>query len=202
MTKNIFREPRQGVVSHTAVSRLLAEDSQLHDWVGANTDELWQAAAQAVNALVKYPASQEPNQTGFALANNVEKSIYEVFAMHPDRAKRFGNAMASFTAGAGYELEHLFNVQDFDEVVAGANVSSDVKGRIQFMAHNFIFEQSIKNADVYLFRWIFHNWSDMYCMRILRNLIPALKKGAIILINDNFLPEPGTMDLWHEERLR
>lgn len=238
MTKNIFQEPRKGVVSHTAASRLLAEDSQLHDWVGASTDELWQAAAQTINALVKYPGSQEPNQTGFALANGVEKSIYEVFAMHPDRAKRFGNAMASFTAGTGYELEHLINghdwssigsglvvdvggsngfvsvglasafpqlrfvVQDFEEVVASANVSSDFKDRIQFIGHDFLSEQPIKNADVYLFRWIFHNWSDIYCVRILRSLIPALKRGAIILINDNVLPEPGTLDLWQEERLR
>ena len=70
------------------------------------------------------------------------------------------------------------------------------------MAHDFLSEQPIKNADVYLFRWIFHNWSDMYCIRILRNLIPALKGGAIILINDNVLPEPGTLGSWQEERLR
>lgn len=119
MTKNIFQEPRKGMVSHTAVSRLLAEDTQLHDWVGASTDELWQAAAQTVNALAKYPGSQEPNQTGFALANNVEKSIYEVFAMHPDRARRFGNAMASFIAGTGYELEHLINGFDWNSVENG-----------------------------------------------------------------------------------
>jgi hypothetical protein len=63
MTKRIFSEPRKGVVAHTAASRLLAEDSQVADWVGANTDELWQAASQTVNAMVKYPGSQEPNQT-------------------------------------------------------------------------------------------------------------------------------------------
>ena len=119
MTKNIFREPRKGVISHTAVSRLLAEDSKLHDWVGASTDELWQAATQTINALIKYPRSQEPSQTGFALANNMEKSIYEVFAMHPDRAKRFGNAMASFTEGTGYELEHLINGYDWGSIENG-----------------------------------------------------------------------------------
>lgn len=63
MTKHIFREPRKGVVVHTAASRLLAEDEQILDWVGASTDELWQAAAQTVNAMVKYPESQEPNET-------------------------------------------------------------------------------------------------------------------------------------------
>lgn len=65
MTKRIFHEPREGVVAHTAASRLMSEDSQVSDWVGASTDDLWQAAAQTVNAMVKYPGSQEPNQTVF-----------------------------------------------------------------------------------------------------------------------------------------
>lgn len=50
-------------MAHTAASRLLAEDSLMADWVGANTDELWQGVSQTVNAMVKYPGSQEPNQT-------------------------------------------------------------------------------------------------------------------------------------------
>lgn len=61
--KDIFHEPSPGVVAHNAVSRLLAEDQTLNDWVGACTDDLWQAASQTVNAMVKYPGSQEPNQT-------------------------------------------------------------------------------------------------------------------------------------------
>lgn len=63
VTKEIFSEPRPGVVAHNAVSRLLAEDQVIHDWVGASTDDLWQAAAQTCNALAKYPGSQEPNRT-------------------------------------------------------------------------------------------------------------------------------------------
>ena len=122
MTKNIFRECRKGIVSHTAVSRLLAEDQQLHDWAGINTDELWQSAAQTVNALVKYPGSQEPNETGFALANNTEKSIYEIFRQDPDRAKRFSNAMASFTSGTGYGLEHLIHGFDWSSIGKGTVV--------------------------------------------------------------------------------
>ena len=67
MTKHIFKEPRKGMVAHTAASKLLADDAQIHDWVGASTDELWQGASQTVNALVKWPDSQEPNQTARSL---------------------------------------------------------------------------------------------------------------------------------------
>lgn len=63
MTKHIFSEPRKNYVAHTAASRLLAEDQQMSDWVGASTGELWQAASQTVNAMVKFSGSQEPNQT-------------------------------------------------------------------------------------------------------------------------------------------
>jgi hypothetical protein len=45
------------------VLRLLAEDPAIHDWVGTRGDKLWQGAAQACNALEKYPGSQEPNET-------------------------------------------------------------------------------------------------------------------------------------------
>jgi len=70
MTQRIFCEPRKGVVAHTAVSRLLVEDSQMADWVGASTDELWQAASQTVNAMEKYPGSQEPNETVYPVSKN------------------------------------------------------------------------------------------------------------------------------------
>ncbi|MCJ1261773.1 hypothetical protein MMC22_001641 [Lobaria immixta] len=240
MTKHIFKEPRKGVVAHTAASRLLAEDKQILDWVATSTNELWQAASQTVNAMIKYPGSQEPNQTGFAIANGTEKSMYEELSQYPERAKRFGNAMDSYTKGTGYDLKHLIEnypwesigtgtvvdvggshgfvcvrlvntfrnirciVQDLPEVVAAgaSELPPALADRVTFMAHDFLTEQPVKNADIYFFRWIFHNWSDKYCIQILRNLIPALKPGAVILINDNCLPEPNTLSLWPEERIR
>lgn len=70
------------------------------------------------------------------------------------------------------------------------------------MPYDFFTEQPVKDADVYFFRWIFHNWSDKYCIKILQGLVPALKKGARIVINDNVLPEPGILPMWREEKLR
>lgn len=97
-----------------------------------------------------------------------------------------------------------FIVQDFEVVLANgaSNVPNGLKDRIDFMPHDFLTEQPVKGANVYFFRWIFHNWSDLYCIRILRNLIPALKTGTVVLINDFVLPEPGTLGLWQEERIR
>ena len=97
-----------------------------------------------------------------------------------------------------------FIVQDREEVVAESSqmVPEDVADRVTFMAHDFFTEQPVKNADVFFFRWILHNWSDKYCVRILRALIPALKPGARVLIQDILLPEPGTMHYYHERKMR
>ena len=94
-------------------------------------------------------------------------------------------------------------MQDLPQVVEDgeSKLAPELSDRVSFMAHDFN-EQPVKNADVYLFRWIFRNWSDKYCVQMLRNLIPALKSGAGVVINDNCLPEPSVLSLWQEERLR
>lgn len=92
--------------------------------------------------------------------------------------------------------------QDLSGVVEGVEVPEDVRGRVEVVAHNFLTEQPVKGADVYLFRWIFHDWSDKYSILILRNLIPALKPGAKIVIGEVCLPEPGEISCLLERRMR
>ncbi len=69
MAQRIFHEPRPGVVTHTAASRLLAEHEGLYNWLRFSTDDLWRAACYTSDAMAKFPGSEEPNQTGFALSN-------------------------------------------------------------------------------------------------------------------------------------
>lgn len=97
-----------------------------------------------------------------------------------------------------------FIVQDHDKVVAESlsMVPEDVAGRVTFMAHDFFTEQPVKKADVYFYRWILHNWSDKYCIKICRALIPALKPGALLLIQEILIPEPGTISRYEERKLR
>ena len=93
--------------------------------------------------------------------------------------------------------------QDLPDVVAAAApVPDDLKDRVQIVPHDFFRPQPVVGADAYLLRWIFHDWADAYAARILRALIPALKKGAKILVNEMCLPEPGTIPLTVERSLR
>jgi hypothetical protein len=96
-----------------------------------------------------------------------------------------------------------FVVQDLPKTVQSApKLEGDLGNRISFQAHDYHTKQPVKGADVYLYRWIMHNQSDPYAINMLRQLIPALKKGARVVINDHCLPEPGTESLWDEKIIR
>ncbi|KAI1452634.1 S-adenosyl-L-methionine-dependent methyltransferase [Annulohypoxylon moriforme] len=240
VAQRIFEEPRPGIIAHSAASRLLAEDPGVHDFVATCSDELWQAASQTCNAMVKFPGSEEPTETGFSLANNTNKPMYEFLSEYPERSNRFANMMRNFTEGRAFDLKYVtdfypweqhsggtivdvggsqgfvcialarkfpsmsFIVQDLEPVITEAqkNVPSDIANRVSFMAYDFFTPQPILGADVYFFRWIFHNWSDKYCIEILRNLIPALKQGAKVIVSDAVLPGPGEIPKAMEIRMR
>jgi hypothetical protein len=95
-------------------------------------------------------------------------------------------------------------VQDLPDVVAEAKeqVEEAISDRISFMAHDFFKEQPVKDADVYFFRWILHDWSDIRASSILRQLIPALKDGASVILQEMILPDPGVLPFYHEKTLR
>ncbi|KAK0749352.1 S-adenosyl-L-methionine-dependent methyltransferase [Schizothecium vesticola] len=99
-----------------------------------------------------------------------------------------------------------FVVQDLPKTVESAprpvDADEQVAGRVRLMAHDFWGEQSVKGADVYFFRWILHNYSTPYALRILKNTIPALKPGARIIINDHCLRESGAENPWDEIVMR
>ena len=95
-------------------------------------------------------------------------------------------------------------VQDLPDTIIGleSRVPEDLKDRIHGMEHDFLTPQPVRDADIYLLRWILHDWSDKYCIRILQCLIPALKNGAKIVINDICIPQPGQLGIAADRSLR
>jgi hypothetical protein len=73
---------------------------------------------------------------------------------------------------------------------------------IEWMVHDYFTPQPVVGADVYLYRFVFHNLYDEKAIDALRAAIPALKLGAKILINDESLPEPGKARLRNERAAR
>lgn len=73
---------------------------------------------------------------------------------------------------------------------------------ITFQEHDFFQPQPLKNADAYFLRMILHDWPDEACRRILRGLIPALKPGARILLNDRCVPSTEELSCYEIRQTR
>ena len=82
-----------------------------------------------------------------------------------------------------------------------ADVPENLKDRVSLTTHDFFTPQTVV-AEVYLYRWIFHGFSEKYSIKILQALVPALKKGSRVLINDGILPEPRTAGYVEEKSMR
>ena len=99
-----------------------------------------------------------------------------------------GGGYGSVSQVLAKETKHIkFVVFDLPGTVeqGRALLPKEYDGRIEFVAQDFFEEHALKKApDAYLFRWIFHNWSDKYCVKILRNLIPSLEHGTRVLIHE------------------
>ncbi|KAI9727461.1 MAG: hypothetical protein M1828_006403 [Chrysothrix sp. TS-e1954] len=94
-------------------------------------------------------------------------------------------------------------VQDLPNALVNAQdqVPRDVADRVSFVPHNF-FDEQRTTADAYLFRQVLHNWSDEDSVQILRALIPALRPGAKIIVNDTIVPPPGVLPPMQERAIR
>ncbi|KAI1813949.1 putative O-methyltransferase [Poronia punctata] len=104
-----------------------------------------------------------------------------------------------FAIARKYPDLHLV-VEDLPKVSALSKEEPGVN--VKFVAHDFFNEQPVKDADVYIYRWCLHNWPDKYCTKALRALIPALKKGAKVLIMEFVMPPPSVLPNLVERRLR
>ncbi|KII89673.1 hypothetical protein PLICRDRAFT_560195 [Plicaturopsis crispa FD-325 SS-3] len=60
-------------------------------------------------------------------------------------------------------------------------------GRVRFQAHSFFDEQPVKHAAVYFMRAILHDWSDPYCVDILKKIRAAAAPHSKLLIIDTIV---------------
>lgn len=67
----------------------------------------------------------------------------------------------------------MFTVQNLAHVIeeGPARVPAELKGRMGFAVGDVLQEQTIKDADVYLFRHVQHKFPDNPCVEVLRNQV-------------------------------
>ncbi|EUC27171.1 O-methyltransferase [Pyrenophora tritici-repentis] len=86
-------------------------------------------------------------------------------------------------------------IQDSPDVVqrAEALIPAEMRSRVRTQAHNFFEPQPVRGADVYFLRKILHDWPDSAAVAILKQIVPAMKPGSRIILNEECVPAPGTL---------
>ncbi|OTA98968.1 hypothetical protein M426DRAFT_68726 [Hypoxylon sp. CI-4A] len=221
MTLRFFCEPQPGMVAHTKASKLLCRP-EVNSFMSFNPEIGWPSALRAFSlannnegsvyeVFTRYPEKALRFAAGmstfgylpqFGLSGAVDG--YDWAALGRAQVVDVGGSQGPMAVALAKRFPDLsFLVQDTPDVVKGADktLPSELRGRISFMAHDFFKPQPVR-ADVYLLRTILHNWSDKYCLLILRAIVPALKHGARILINEICLPTPGSVPAHLEYDMR
>jgi demethylsterigmatocystin 6-O-methyltransferase len=62
---------------------------------------------------------------------------------------------------------------------------------IEFQAHDFFTQNPIREAKFYYLRHILHDWPAEDCVRILKNITPAMGPDSLVLIDEVVMPEVG-----------
>ncbi|KAA8893850.1 O-methyltransferase-domain-containing protein [Sphaerosporella brunnea] len=141
------------------------------------------------------------------------KSIAEIFPF--DILQKHGGTIVDVGGGMGqamlsvavrYPASHLsFTIQDLKGVIeAGKRACPDkFLSRFRWMPHDFFEKQPILRASAYFLRHILHDWSDEYCIRILRPIVEAmLPESSRLLICEMIAPEMNApMALAHRDLL-
>ncbi|PYI25859.1 o-methyltransferas-like protein [Aspergillus indologenus CBS 114.80] len=78
-------------------------------------------------------------------------------------------------------------LQDLPQVLKGV----DGGERVELMPYNFLQPQPVHGAQTYLFRHIFHNWSDGVVATILQHTVVAMGPSSRLVIVDLVLPDAG-----------
>ncbi|CAI6335375.1 unnamed protein product [Periconia digitata] len=90
---NIFDECTPGHISHTAISKLLAENPLYYETVGLQLVDLGPASLKLIDVWEQFGDGMgEPHECAFSL-NNGGRSLFTVLAEEPVRAHRFDSAM-------------------------------------------------------------------------------------------------------------
>ena len=141
---------------------------------------------------------------GYAISNIVEAFDWKGLGkgLVVDVGGSFGHCCSEIAKSAP---DLSFIVQDLDTVAAQAQkerASDKDIHRIKFQGHDFFTPQPVKDADVYLLRFICHDYGDKYAAKILKHIAAAMAPKSRIIIVDAVLPEIGVLSPPEELRAR
>ena len=104
---HVFLESQTNIVAHSAISRILDDISDFTDWIDVVCKEMWPVSTRCLEAMIKWPGSDAPAHTGFALSSGTGGSFFQEIGKDPKRASRFANAMALIQSTSSLNVSFL-----------------------------------------------------------------------------------------------
>ncbi|KAI9705243.1 MAG: hypothetical protein M1820_005241 [Bogoriella megaspora] len=97
-----------------------------------------------------------------------------------------------------------FIVQDQPAAVARGRdeLPHEMTDRITFQEHDFFTPNPVQSPDIFLLRFILHDWPDEDAKAILKNLIPSMTAKTKLIIADAIVPSPKTLPYTQEKHIR
>lgn len=122
-----------------------------------------------------------------------DATVVDVSILHPCFGDAKSLTISQLGGSAGHDDIALATaypnltivVQDLPQVapVFEREFPQDLKSRVSFLTHNLFDPQPVQ-ADIYVLKWILHDWPDVESVAILKALVPALKPGARVVFID------------------
>lgn len=83
-----------------------------------------------------------------------------------------------------------------EEQLKNSKLDDRIKNSIKFERYDFIQGKNREDkADIYMFRFVMHDWSDSYVITILNKIVANMRDDARILIMDYIVPKPNDFPL-------
>ncbi|CZT06304.1 related to O-methyltransferase [Rhynchosporium agropyri] len=178
----------QNIVSNTKTAFNLAWKTTLPNFVWLRQQpQFWDYLHKAL---------QVQHSSDWLSGFDVEKYLGNWSAQPGDEKVLFvdvGGSMGIQAAGFKRKYPHLAGtviLQDMKETVENPEIVKPIEG-VEIMAQDFFKPQVIKGAKFYYHRNIFHDYPDERVLILLKNLLPALGKESLILIDEKVLPGRG-----------
>ncbi|KAF2811453.1 S-adenosyl-L-methionine-dependent methyltransferase [Mytilinidion resinicola] len=172
-------------------------------------ESAWKFALKTPLSYFEYLAQpgQEYRLRNFNLHMTAKNEIYtqrwfEVVPVHEALRPSLGPDSPLIVDVGGNVGHDLIALHEAHPELKGKLVLQDLPGPIaqatnlpagtEKMEYSFFTPQPVKEASAYYFHQVLHDWPDDKCREILKNQIPAMKKGhSKILIDDLVIPDQG-----------
>ncbi|KAI1439591.1 sterigmatocystin 8-O-methyltransferase [Annulohypoxylon stygium] len=112
ISMRILKKPKPSIVVHIKISKYFTLP-YINDWLSFNVQKGWPAATRMLDAIEKWPGSEESNNTGFFLINNTDKLIFKVLYDDPTRAVCLTSAIKAHKHFLGYTAVEVLNFYDW-----------------------------------------------------------------------------------------